>query len=171
MKRQNRFLFRIGLAVLLAVTASSIRLHAQVVPTTVVKNGLDIDLRSDARIFRDEIKASGGVISVLDEPSATPGLPVVPSIQFRGGNLQVNNPALDTIQQFPGFRSFVHYTQSETSVSASGQNIVATYNTSAGLHVIANPSRPGLVFDRIQLSGFSTSTDGGKTFKSVFFPG
>lgn len=171
MKRQNRFLFRIGLAVLLAVTASSIRLHAQVVPTTVVKNGLDIDLRSDARIFRDEITASGGVISVLDEPSATPGLPVVPSIQFRGGNLQVNNPALDTIQQFPGFRSFVHYTQSETSVSASGQNIVATYNTSAGLHVIANPSGPGLVFDRIQLSGFSTSTDGGKTFKSGFFPG
>lgn len=95
----------------------------------------------------------------------------MPSIQFRGGNLQVNNPALDTIQQFPGFRSFVHYTQSETSVSASGQNIVATYNTSAGLHVIANPSGPGLVFDRIQLSGFSTSTDGGKTFKSGFFPG
>jgi hypothetical protein len=37
--------------------------------------------------------------------------------------------------------------------------------------LIPNPSGPGLVFDRIQISAFSTSTDGGKTFTSGFFPG
>lgn len=169
---KNPFLpiFRFSLAVLSAVTVFSIAASAQTTPTTIVKNGFEIELRSDSKIFADEFSAAGRVIT-LDEPSATPGLPVVPQIQFRGGNVQTNDPALDFFQSFPGFRTFLHTTQSETSVAAFGRTIVTTYNSSAGLHIIPNPSGPGLVFDRIQLSAFSTSTDGGQTFTSGFFPG
>ena len=96
-----------------------------------------------------------------------------PQIQFRGGNVQVNDPSApfgDYIQIFPGFRPFVHATQSEVSAAASGRNIVVTYNNSAGLHVSPNPSGPGVVTDRLQVSGFSVSNDGGQTWKSGFIP-
>src|SRR6266852_9504074 len=80
------------------------------------------------------------------------------------------HPALDFPQQFTGFRPFLHATQSETSVAAHGRNIVASYNSSAGMHLIQiDPVT--LAFDRLQIGGFSTSTDGGKTFTSGFFPG
>jgi hypothetical protein len=160
---------RYSFALLLALAALA-SARAQVTPTTVVKLGYEVELRSDSKIFADEINASGKVI-LLDEPTSAFALSGVPQIQFRRGNLQANNPLLDNIQMFPGFRSFVHATQSETSLAAFGSTIVSTYNTSAGMHIIPNPSGPGLVFDRIQLSGFSTSTDGGRTFTSGFFPG
>ncbi len=170
MNREIPFALRCGLTSLLVLTALGAVARAQVTPTTVVKLGYEIELRSDSKIFADEINSADKVIP-LDELSTPFVLPSVPQIQFRGGNLQTNDPLLDNIQMFPGFRSFVHSTQSETSVAAFGQTIVSTYNTSAGLHVIPNPNGPGLVFDRIQLSGFSTSTDGGQTFTSGFFPG
>lgn len=170
MNREIPFVLRCGLASLLALTALSAVARAQVTPTTVVKLGYEIELRSDSRIFADEMNSAGKIIP-LDEPTTPLALPAVPQIHFRGANLQTNNPLFDNIQMFPGFRSFVHSTQSETSVAAFGRTIVSTYNTSAGLHVIPNPNGPGLVFDRIQLSGFSTSTDGGQTFTSGFFPG
>jgi hypothetical protein len=139
-------------------------------PTVIVKLGYDLELRSDSKIFMDQLAASGRVVP-LDEPTDMPGDQDVARGHFGPGNVQVNNPGLDSIQVFPGFRPFLHTTQSETSVAAFGDTVVATYNTSAGIHLIPNPNGPGLVFDRIQLSGFSTSTDGGKTFKSGFFPG
>ena len=55
-------------------------------------------------------------------------------------------------------------------MAAFGRNIVVTYNNSTGIHVIRNPSGPGLVADRVQLSGFSSSNDGGQTWKSGFIP-
>jgi len=86
----------------------------------------------------------------------------------------VNDPALDTIQIFPNFRPFLHFTESETSVSASGRNIVATYNSSAGIHLIPAPTPPfppgSLLVDRVNISGFSTSSDGGQTWTSGFLP-
>ena len=170
MNREIPFVLRCGVASLLALTTLGAAARAQVTPTTVVKLGYEIELRSDSRIFADEMNSAGKMI-LLDEPTTPFALPSVPQIHFRGANVQTNDPLLDTIQMFTGFRSFVHSTQSETSVAAFGRTIVATYNTSAGLHVIPNPSGPGLVFDRIQLSGFSTSTDGGQTFTSGFFPG
>lgn len=170
MNRKIPFVLRCGLTSLLALTGFGAVASAQVTPTAVTKLGYEIELRSDSKIFADEINSAGKAIP-LDEPSTPFALPSIPQIQFRGGNLQTNDPLLDNIQMFPGFRSFVHSTQSETSVAAFGRTIVSTYNTSAGLHVIPNPSGPGLVFDRIQLSGFSTSTDGGQTFTSGFFPG
>lgn len=170
MSKNIRFVLRIAIAVLLGTAALSLAASAQVRPTTVVKLGFELELRSDTKIFADEMAASGKVITE-DEPSDAFGEHHDEHEHFGRGNVQVNNPLLDSIQVFPGFRPFVHSTQSETSVATFGRTIVATYNTSAGIHLIPNPNGPGLVFDRIQISGFSTSTDGGKTFTSGFFPG
>jgi len=160
--------FRSAVAALLALTAFCLATSAQVKPTVIVKNGYEFEIRSDTKIMLDDLAASGRVIP-LDEPTDGPGDHDGGGLLFRGGNIQVNDPLLDSIQIFPGFRPFVHSTQSETSVAAFGRTIVATYNTSAGMHLVPVPG--GLGFDRIQISGFSTSTDGGKTFTSGFFPG
>jgi hypothetical protein len=134
----------------------------------VSKLGVDVDVRSGARILADEL-LSGNVI-LPDSASPVGGGSTVPQIQLRGGNLQVNDPNQDYIQIFAGFRPFVHATQSEVSAAGFGRNIVATYNNSAGLHVSPNPSGPGLIVDRVQLSGFSVSNDGGQTWTSGFMP-
>lgn len=141
-------------------------------PWALRKIGIDIDLRSGSRVLADEIAQNGGMI-LPDEQASASTFSTVPQIQLRGSNVQVNDPTLDTIQTFPFFRPFVHFTQSETSVAASGQNIVATYNTSAGIHLspAPPPNPPGsLIVDRVNLSGFSTSNDGGQTWTSGFFP-
>jgi len=161
-------LFRIAIAALLALTALSLAASAQVKPTVVVKNGLEFEIRSDTKIMLDQLAASGRVIP-LDEPTDAAGDRDGGGLKFRRGNIQVNNPLFDSIQIFPGFRPFVHSTQSETSVAVFGRTIVATYNNSAGIHLVPVPG--GLGFDRIQISGFSTSTDGGKSFTTGFFPG
>src|SRR5262249_44086539 len=93
----------------------------------------------------------------------------LPQIQLRRGNLQVNDPGLDNIQIFAGFRPYVEFTQSETSLAAHGRNIVATYNTSANQPLIQMPSG-ALAFVRRFLSGFSVSHDAGRTWTSGFFP-
>jgi hypothetical protein len=159
-----------GLIVLLVVFIQSAVTLAQVKPTVVVKRGYEVELRSDTKIMRDEISASGMVMT-LDEPTDGTNEKHDEHERFGRGNVQVNDRQLDNIQIFPGFRPFVHFTQSETSVASFGDTVVATYNNSAGIHLIPNPSGPGLVFDRIRISGFSTSRNGGKTFKSGFFPG
>jgi hypothetical protein len=71
----------------------------------VTKLGIDLDVRSGGRIARDETPP-GTVI--LPEAASPPGGggSTVPQIQLRGGNAQANDPALDFIQSFPGFRPF-----------------------------------------------------------------
>jgi hypothetical protein len=60
-------------------------------------------------------------------------------------------------------------TQSETTVGAHGRNIVAAYNTSAGMQFrFVAPAT--VVLDRLLLSGYSHSGDGGKTWTSGFLP-
>src|SRR6266849_136021 len=101
---------------------------AQGPPTGFVsKLGVDVDVRSGSRILADDLNAAGFLI-LPDTTTPVPGVPSVPQIQLRGGNLQVNDPTQDYIQTFPLFRPFVHATQSETSAAAFGQNIVVTYN-------------------------------------------
>jgi hypothetical protein len=143
-------------------------------PWLLRKIGVDIDLRSGSRVLADELAASGGIILPDEGFSSSSSLGTVPQVQLRGGNVQVNDPSLNTIQIFPNFRPFVHFIQSETSVAASGRNVVATYNTSAGLHLIPAPAPPfppgSLLVDRVNLSGFSTSSDGGQTWSSGFLP-
>lgn len=133
----------------------------------VNKNGFDIDLRSFGRIIADEVAEFGDVAST-DPVSPEPGLAVVPQIQFRGGNVQVNDPALDNIQIFAGTRPYVKVTQSEVSIAAFGRNIVVGYNSSANQPVVQDG--PNFVFTHRFLSGFSTSTDGGVTWMSGFVP-
>ncbi len=143
---------------------------AQVGPPTgfVNKLGVELDVRSGGRILQDEL-AAGNVI-LPDSASPVGGGSTVPQIQLHGGNVQVNDPSQDYIQIFAGFRPFVRFTQSEVSAAASGRNIVVTYNNSAGLHVSPNPNGPGLITDRVKLSGFSVSNDGGLTWTSGFIP-
>jgi hypothetical protein len=132
------------------------------------KLGQDIDIRTGSRILADEL--SVGSVILPDLATAVAGIPAVPQIQLRGGNVQVNDPAQDYLQIFTGARPLLHAVQSETSMAAFGRNIVVTYNNSTGIHVIPSPSGPGLVIDRVNLSGFSSSTDGGQTWNSGFIP-
>jgi hypothetical protein len=135
----------------------------------VNKLGVEIDVRSGGRVLADELAAGKVILPDLASPVA--GGSVVPQIKLRGGNLQVNNPASDYNQIFPGFRPFVRATQSEVSTAAFGRNIVVTFNDSTGIHVSPNPAGPGLIVDRVQISGFATSNDGGRTWTRGFFPG
>ena len=134
----------------------------------ISKLGQEIDIRSGSKIIADNLAANPVLLPDSNSP-VTGGSPV-PQIQLRGGNVQVNNPAQDYIQIFPGFRPFVHATQSETSAAAFGRNIVVTYNDSSGIHVIPNPAGPGLIVDRVQLSSYAVSNDGGRTWKSGSIP-
>jgi hypothetical protein len=132
----------------------------------VSKLGLDMDVRV-GRSLANDVAAGQVILPDLGTPAPSGGQ-AVPQIQLRGGNLQVNDPGHDFVQIFTGFRPFVRATQSEVSAAAFGRNIVVTYNDSTGLHV--SPSGSGLVTDRVQLSGFATSNDGGKTWTSGFIP-
>jgi hypothetical protein len=136
--------------------------------TAVSKNGQDLELRSEAKILADEV-LSGQVTFSPDEPTTQNTSSGTGEQALVGPNVQVNDPALDNIQIFPGFRPFLHFTQSETTVAASGQNVVVSYNNSAGLKVALNSKRAA-VFTQILLSGYSFSTDGGHAFTSAFVP-
>src|SRR5439155_7700402 len=157
----------------LACTCSAALVTAPLAPAQegsplgfVNKLGQDLDVRSGGRVLADEILSGKVILPELATPIA--GVPAMPQIQLRGGHHQVNDPGLDYVQIFAGFRPFVRATQSEISAAAFGRNIVVTYNNSAGIHV--SPSGPGLIVDRVQISGFSVSSDGGQTWKSGFMP-
>jgi hypothetical protein len=135
----------------------------------VSKLGTEVDIRSGARILADDL-ANGGTVLLPDSGTGVSGGSTVAQIQLRGGNLQVNNAANDYVQIFPGFRPFVRATQSEVSAAAFGRNLVVTFNDSSGIHVSPNPSGPGLIVDRVQLSSFSASTDGGRTWTTGSIP-
>ena len=126
-------------------------------------------MRSNGRVLADELAASGGIV-LPDVNSPVAGGSTVAQIHLRGGNVQANSTTGDYIQIFSGFRPFVHATQSEVSTAAFGRNIVVTYNDSTGLHLSPNPNGPGLIVDRVMLSGFATSNDGGQTWTSGFMP-
>ncbi len=131
------------------------------------KVGFDFDIRSEGRIIADEVAQVGSLASA-DVVGAVPGVSVTPKIRFRGGNIQVNDAALDNIQIFAGTRPFVKFIQSETSIAVHGGNIVAGYNSSANQPVVQIGA--DLFFTRRFFSGFSTSNDGGRTWTSGFVP-
>ena len=133
----------------------------------IKKNGIDIDVRSHGRQILDQVQQFGMLVPD-DDSSPVPGDSVVSQIQTRGGNVQANDPGLDNIQTFAGFRPFVKFTQSETSVAAFGNNIVAAYNSTANTPLVQVGS--SLFFTHQFISAFSTSNDGGKTWTSGFFP-
>jgi hypothetical protein len=151
-----------------AVLLLAAPLHAQSPTSTVSKLGVEEDVRSGMKVLMDEILSGSTVLP--DLPTSGTTLNTVPQIQLRGNNVQANVPSGDYVQEFPGFRPFVRATQSEVSTAAFGKHVVLGYNNSAGLHVIPNPSGPGLIVDRVQLSGFAASGDGGQTWTNGFLP-
>jgi len=172
LKTKYKFLVLIGIATIVMTvwlgSASAFQSSAQDAPGIVKKNGFDLDIRSAGRQLAEETAALGNVVPA-DEISPVPGEDVVPQIHLRGGNVQVNDGSLDNIQIFSGFRPFVKFTQSETSVAAFGPNIVAAYNTSANQPLVQiNPTT--LAFTHRFGSGFSVSNDGGETWSTGFFP-
>jgi len=154
--------------VLVVPPVSKTQSNDEPVPGHVRKRGVDVDLRSLGRQIADDLSENGNLVAP-DETSPVPGQSVPPQIQLRGENVQTNDGGLDNIQTFPLFRPFVKFTQSETSIAASGPNIVAAYNTSANQPLVQ--IAPGVLqFTHRFLSGFSNSADGGKTWTSGFMP-
>jgi hypothetical protein len=130
---------------------------------SVDKGGFALEITSIGHDIAEE--ARGGEFTAPEVLQA-PANVNVPSVQLRGANTQINDPALDNIQTFTGFRPFVNYTQSETSAAAFGQNVVVGYNSSANQTF----TFPPLVRTAWTISGYSTSNDGGKTWTSGFVP-
>ena len=164
---KTRFAF-VWFIVLWCLGMSANRLAAQGSLTSyVTKLGVDLDVRSGSRVLADDLSSQ---VILPDGSEPVSGGSTVPQIQFRGGNVQVNDSTQDFVQIFPGFRPFVHATQSEVSTAAFGKNIVVTFNDSTGFHVSRNPGGPGLIVDRVRLSSFAVSNDGGQTFNRGSMP-
>jgi len=133
-------------------------------PGQITKNGIEIDVRSLGKQISDGA-LQGGTLAGAGAPSTAPGRSGAPQIQTRGSNVQVNDPSLDNIQILSNGFPLVMFTQSETSVAAFGNDIVATYNSSANQQI-----SPAGEFLYGLACGFSTSNDGGQTWTSGFFP-
>jgi hypothetical protein len=162
----------LGITAALAVSALAFASAASAQGTStnyVNKLGMEQDVRSGMKVVMDEILA--GTVLLPDLPVSSTTLDTVTQIQLRGDNVQANLPSGDYVQTFPEFRPFVRATQSEVSTAAFGKNIVLGYNNSVGIHVSPNPNGPGLIVDRVQISGFAASNDGGKTWTNGFLPG
>lgn len=134
------------------------------VPGHINKNGIDVDVRSLGKQISDAVLQAGTLPSA-GESSPVPGASVAAQIQTRGSNVQVNDPGLDNVQILSNLFPIVKFTQSETSVAAFGNNIVATYNSTANAQF-----SPAGQFLHALNCGFSTSNDGGQTWTSGFFP-
>jgi hypothetical protein len=132
-------------------------------PGHINKNGIDVDVRSLGKQISDAVQQAGTLAGGGDT-SPVPGGSSAAQIQTRRGNVQVNDPGLDNIQILSDLFPVVKFNQSETSLAAFGNNIVATYNSS-NLEV-----SPTGQFIHALLTGFSTSNDGGQTWTSGFFP-
>jgi hypothetical protein len=144
-------------------------LAQEVPPAYLIRKGLvDMDMRSSSRVALDAARSNTNGVP-LD--STTPPPPMAlpfPPFPILGGNVQVNDPALDKIQTFPGFRPFVSATNSETSVASYGANLVGLYNTSSTtLEAQADGS---LAITKNLFSGYSYSNNGGFTWKSSYLP-
>jgi hypothetical protein len=172
MFRANRiYLSLIGLVIAgeLALTVAGGPLKPTFV-TAVSKFGVEMELRSDTKILADEMLRGHTMLGSETKPPAIPGMHDDDERPLFGPNVQVNDPALDNTQIFPGFRPFLHFTQSETTVAAHDRNIVVSYNNSAGASLTLGPGGNFAFFSRLQLSGYSFSSDGGKTWTSDFVP-
>lgn len=154
--------------VLLSTILTVLSLSAQNGPPTSYGNklGIDRDVRSGSRVIADEFLSGNFILAELAGPIAS--LPDTPSIQLRCGNVQASDPALDDVQISSGFRPFVRATQTEVSIASSNNNIGVGYNNSAGAHV--SPVPGVLIVDRLRLSGYSYSKDGGQLWASAYLP-
>ena len=138
-----------------------------------------VDLRSHGRQTADEVRRRRATEDVvLRQGPAVPsraGSAILTAPRERreeeeeGRDVQVNDPALDHVQSFPGTRPFELSIQSETSIAAFRSNVVIGYNSSADQPLVVR-SDGGLFLAHIHLSAFSVSHDGGRTWSSGVVP-
>ncbi|WP_437643655.1 sialidase family protein [Sorangium sp. So ce362] len=137
---------------------------------SVMKNGVALSVRTVNPAASERL--TGREWARITERTSSYHWPeYTPSIRPSGENVQVNDPGLDEIHKFftrPPTRPFVNVTQSETSIAAHGHDIVVAYNTSSGVEPVLVDNT--IVLDPLFFSGFSTSNDGGVTWKSGFIP-
>jgi hypothetical protein len=161
----------LSLGVLIIPTSSRTQL-TPVRPRGKAKmNGFYQNIQAPRRMKPDQIGWSG--LRVRYTPTGVkPNLRVESQTQVRSGNsngnIQVNDGSLDNIQSFPPAPPRFNFNQSETSVAAHGSNIVAVYNTDAFTSFVEIGG--DLLVDHQFTSGFSNSTDGGKTWTTSFMP-
>ena len=112
-----------------------------------------VDLRSHGRQTADEVRRRRATEDVvLRQGPAVPsraGSAILTAPRERreeeeeGRDVQVNDPALDHVQSFPGTRPFELSIQSETSIAAFRSNVVIGYNSSADQPlVVRSESQP-----------------------------
>jgi len=113
------------------------------------------------RMLRNIVNASGFV----EQPRVRRG-------GDRGGddspNVQVNDPALDNIQRFPGFLPFEESSQGEPSVAVFGRHVLVGYVSSANKPIIEIGGR--LFFTHSFGLAYAISHDGGRTFTNGVVP-
>src|SRR5713101_336372 len=162
--------FGVAVATALSIssTAQSCGSGSSTFLTAIDKSGVELELRSDAKIMADEILSGQVILGPEEAPTQNVSLDTGKQ-PLRGPNTQVNDSTLDNAQIFAGFRPFLHFTQSETTVAAKGQDIVVSYNNSAGARLALN-SNGAAFFTQLLLSGYSFSNDGGETWTSGFVP-
>jgi hypothetical protein len=110
--------------------------------------------------------------SLITYPSVLPAQTIAGPA---GPDVQVNDPSLDHIEVTSksdtyGWASpdWEFCTQSETTLAADGSgNIVVSYNSSAGIHVV-KVQNAGYFTDVHLFSAYSVSHDGGQTWRSGF---
>lgn len=125
----------------------------------------DFGYESHARQIANEVRLNG--LAVPDPRGSGGGSGSFGGQEGEGLNTQVNDPALDHIEDFAiANRPFELSIQSETSVAASGNHILIGYNSSANQPVVQIKNQ--LFFLHRFLSGFSVSHDGGETWASGF---
>jgi hypothetical protein len=130
--------------------------------------------KSSASMFDD-----AGATVVYVDPSQITYPTILPATTIAGPSgpdVQVNDPSLDHIQVLSasdayGFSSpdWELCTQSETTlaVDGTGSNIVVSYNSTAGVHVV-KAQKAGYGSDVHLLSAYSVSHDAGQTWRSGF---
>ena len=139
------------------------------IPLSTSQNGGAAGFKSSAA--SDDLGASLVYVdpSLITYPTIVSGQTIAgPS----GPDVQVNDPSLDHIQVLStsdtyGFNSpdWEFVSQAETTLAASGSNIVVSYNTTAGVHVV-KVQKAGYFTDVHRTSGYSVSHDGGQTWRS-----
>src|SRR5258708_33138549 len=95
-------LFGLVIAGALTLTVAGGPLNSTFV-TAVSKLGMDMELRSDAKILADEVLSGHIMLRSEEPPPAIPGMRDDNERPLVGPNVQVNDPALDNTQIFPCF--------------------------------------------------------------------
>ena len=157
-KRLGAVLFAVALAATLSIQAGADGdLHAAM----MAAKGFDFGGPNSPPDLTDE--------NSMPTIGDAPGTGVLVESPGHRHSVQINDPALDNIQTFPGTRPFELSIQSETSAATFEDNVVVGFNNSADQPIVSLPNG-GLAFVHRFLSGVGTSHDRGKTWTESSLP-